>query len=527
MKRSKSLVVTSLLFSTMILNPSVIQGVIVQADAANQAQVADAKDSQNANAEQAKEEINNLTSAVTTTTKKIVIKYADSKNNSNKIPESSMNVDKNAKSILGKDIPMPEGYEYDGASSDVKIKSNKFVFVKVKKVTQEQPHEVAKSDIVVKYVNDTNANNKIADGVVKDIPVNATSVEAQQVTTPEGYKLVEGQKFVVSYGKVIVHVVADKPAEETKEITVKYLDSTNNSKKFSDGKMTVAKNTRKVARETVPLPDGYEISARRLISIRKGHILAHIKPIGWNNNHEVAKSDITVKYVNDKNINDKIASSVIKDIPMNATSITAEQVSVPKGYKLVADQNFTVSYAKVTVHLVPVEETKEITIKYLDSTNNMNKLADGKMTVAKNAKKVAGETVPLPEGYEISARRLIGIKNGHILAHVKPIGWNNGHEVAKSDITVKYVNDKNANDKISNSIIKDIPMNATSVKAEQVSVPKGYKLVAGQNFAVSYAKVTVHLVPAEETKEITIKYLDSTNNMNKIADGKMTVAKNA
>jgi len=81
----------------------------------------------------------------------------------------------------------------------------------------------------------------------------------------------------------------------------------------------------------------------------------------------------------------------------------------------------------VTVHVVPAEETKQIVVKYLDSTNNMNKLADSTMTVAKNARKVAHETVPLPAGYQISGRRLIVIKHGRILVHVKPINlrWRN------------------------------------------------------------------------------------------------------
>jgi len=529
MKKSKSLVITSLLFSTMILNPTVIQGAIVQAEATNQAQVTEVSEAVN------QDEIKDIATngAVASETKEITVQYQDIANNSHKIANGKMTVAKNAKSILGKDAPMPEGYEFSSRDAHVKILKSDKVIVKVRaiKVTQPtKPVEVAKVDVTVNYVNDQDANASIAAGIIKDVAENVTAVDAQQVSVPNGYKLVEGQNFAIDNGKVTVHVVPVAPVapvEETKEITVKYLDSTNNTKKIPNSTMTVAKHAKKVAGETVPLPDGYQISGRRLISIKRGHILIHVKPVNFNAGHEVSKSDVVVNYVNDKNTNDKITAGVIKDVADDATSVSAAQVSAPKGYKLVEDQKFAVSYGKVTVHVVPVEETKQIVVKYLDTTNNMNKLADSTMTVAKNAKKVPHETVPLPDGYQISGRRLISIKHGHILVHVKPANFNAGHEVSKSDVIVKYVNDKNINDKITDGVIKDVKDDATSVSADLVSTPKGYKLVAGQKFAVSYGKVTVHVVPAEETKEITVKYLDTTNNMNKLADSKMTVAKNA
>ena len=529
MKRSKSLVITSLLFSTMILNPTVIQGAIVQAEAANQAQATEVSTAIN------QDEIQNIATngAVASETKEITVQYQDVANNSHKIANGKMTVAKNAKNILGKDAPMPEGYEFSDRKAEVRILKGNKVIIKVRavKVTQPtKPVEVAKVDVTVNYVNDQDANTTIADSIIKAVAENATAVDAQQVSVPSGYKLVEGQNFAINNGKITVHVVPVAPVapvEETKEITIKYLDTTNNMKKIPNGTMTVAKHAKKVAGETVPLPDGYQISARRLIYIQHGQILVHVKPINVNAGHEVSKSDVVVNYVNDKNIGDKIAAGVIKDVADNATSVSVDQVSVPKGYKLVEGQKFAVSYGKVTVHLVPVEETKQIVVKYLDTTNNMKKIADSTMTVAKNAKKVPHETVPLPDGYQISARRLISIKNGHILVHVKPVNFNAGHEVSKSDVIVKYVNDKNTNEKITDGVIKDVKDDATSVSTDLVTAPKGYKLVEGQKFAVSYGKVTVHVVPAEETKEITVKYLDSTNNMKKIPNAKMTVAKNA
>jgi len=178
------------------------------------------------------------------------------------------------------------------------------------------------------------------------------------------------------------------------------------------------------------------------------------------------------------------------------------------------------------ITLNPAEETKEITVKYLDSTNNMKKIPNGTMTVAKNARKVAHETVPMPDGYQVSGRRLIVIKNGRILVHVKPININANDEVKKSDVTVKYVNDKDATVKITDGVIKDVKDDATSVSAELVTVPAGYKLVEGQKFTVSYGKVTVHVVPTEtapqkpgetkpttpETPEITAKEFTTTVN---------------
>ncbi len=560
MKKSKSLVVTSLLFSTMILNPSVIHGVIVQADAVNQEHVAETNETKTKmitfhlsvkdingkieikdyqvkaqldqktvavaeinealhgfyklaekdenktyNIDFEKNEIKDVLNAVDSfvpeTTKTLSVQYLDSTNNGRKFAKATMVVDKNTKEVAGETVPLPRGYEISGRRM-IKIRNEHTLLVHIKPINFYGGHEVSKSDVTVKYVNDKNASDKIADGVIKDVRDDATSVDQKLVTVPKGYKLVKNQKFAVSYGKVTVHVIP----ENTKEIAIKYLDSTNNQNKIKDGTMIVDKNAKKVAGETVPMPKGYEFSGRRMIDIFNGKIRVHVKPVNFYGGHEVSKSDVTVKYVNDKNSKDKIAYGVIKDVRDDATSVDSKLVVVPEGYKLVEGQKFAVSYGKVTVHVVPVvESTKEITIKYLDSTNNQNKIKNGKMTVAKDAKKVAGETIPMPEGYEFSGRRMVVIQKDFILVSVKPIKSSSNHEVSKSDVTVKYINDKNANDKIANGVIKDVRDDATSVDSKLVVAPKGYKLVEGQKFTVSYGKVKVHVVPNETTSTQTLK----------------------
>lgn len=419
MKKSKSLVVTSLLFSTMILNPSVIHGVIVQADAVNQEHVAETNE---------------------TKTKMITFHLS---------------------------------------------------------------------------VKDINGKIEIKDYQVKAQLDQKTVAVAEINEALHGfYKLAEKDEnktynidFEKNEIKDVLNAVDSFVPETTKTLSVQYLDSTNNGRKFAKATMVVDKNTKEVAGETVPLPRGYEISGRRMIKIRNEHtLLVHIKPINFYGGHEVSKSDVTVKYVNDKNASDKIADGVIKDVRDDATSVDSKLVVVPEGYKLVEGQKFAVSYGKVTVHVVPVvESTKEITIKYLDSTNNQNKIKNGKMTVAKDAKKVAGETIPMPEGYEFSGRRMVVIQKDFILVSVKPIKSSSNHEVSKSDVTVKYINDKNANDKIANGVIKDVRDDATSVDSKLVVAPKGYKLVEGQKFTVSYGKVKVHVVPNETTSTQTLK----------------------
>ena len=225
MKRSKSLVITSLLFSTMILNPTVIQGAIVQAEATNQAQATEVSAAVN------QDEIQNIATngAVASETKEITVQYQDVANNSHKIANGKMTVAKNAKSILGKDAPMPEGYEFSSRTAQVRILKGDKVLVKVRavKVTQPtKPVEVAKVDVTVNYVNDQDANTTIADGIIKDVAENTTAVDAQQVSAPNGYKLVEGQNFAINDGKVTVHVVPVAPVapvEETKEIQLSIL----------------------------------------------------------------------------------------------------------------------------------------------------------------------------------------------------------------------------------------------------------------------------------------------------------------
>lgn len=148
-----------------------------------------------------------------------------------------------------------------------------------------------------------------------------------------------------------------------------------------------------------------------------------------------------------------------------------------------------------TIQGTPDKTTTTITVKFLDSTNNLKKFDEKTIEVPNGTKEVKGSTITAPNGYIVTGRELIEIKNNEILVHIKPEDSNTGHEVSKSDVIVKYINDGKKNGKIPDGVIKDLEDNATSVDKSRVPVPSGYKSVENQEFKVSYGMVKVHVIP--------------------------------
>lgn len=282
-----------------------------------------------------------------------------------------------------------------------------------------------KSAVIVKYINDTNSDPINADAI-SEIPDNAKKVEKDLVPVPVGYELSSEQEFNIQVGRtIIVHVSKIKtatPDNGTKPIEVSFIDSKDKNKEINPITITVNKNDTKIDSKTIKAPTGYTIPIRELILIKDNKITVTVQPI--------------------------------------------------------------------------LKTTTTVTINFLDSKNNLNKFEQKTIEVPNGTKKVKGSTITAPKGYIVTGRELIEIHNNKILVHIKPKDSNIGHEVSKSDVIVKYINDGKENGKIANGVIKDLEDTATSVDKSRVAVPSGYKLVENQDFKVSYGMVKVHVIPA-------------------------------
>ncbi|WP_125590108.1 SLAP domain-containing protein [Companilactobacillus jidongensis] len=337
MKKTKSLVITSLLFSTMILNPSMINAVVV-----NAATPADGA-----------AQLDKTKSAV-------IVKYIDDTNNSTFIPASAIrDIPNNAKTVEKDSIPVPDGYTLS-STQDFSIQTGRTVTIHVSKINNANSQNKETKKITVFFIDSKNKNNKLSSTTI-DVNKNIEKINSDSIEAPTGYTIPFRELIKIENNEIKVTV--QRIVKTTTTVKIKFLDSTDNSKKFEQTTIEVPNGTKKIKGSTITAPEGYSVTGRELIAINNDNqILVHIKPINSNNGHEMSKSDVKVKYINDDKPNETIPNGVIKDLEDNATSVDKSRIPVPYGYKLIPDQNLTVSYGIIKVHVIPTSN-QSMTVK--------------------------------------------------------------------------------------------------------------------------------------------------------------------
>ncbi|APX71330.1 SLAP domain-containing protein [Companilactobacillus allii] len=337
MKKTKSLVITSLLFSTMILNPSVINGVMVQA-AANEAQVGQVEPGKP-----------NPVTPPTTATKDVTVIYLDAatKKPIDNIKNGTVTVDKDATSVDEKLVKATDGFKLS-EKQDYTINDKGEINVLVTPDSAVKPDDKKTKTITVTFV-DTD-DSKVTFNSSVEVPKDATNIDSSKLKdiTPSGYEISLKELIDIKDNHITVSV-----KNLFKTVTIRFQDSTDNTKKFESTTMKVDRKAKKVKGSTIKAPKGYVVTGRELITIKNGQMLVHIKPADYNAGHVASKSDIYVHYINDKNTSAKFKEAIIKDVASDITSIDNSLVTAPKGYKIVEGQKFNISYGMIKVHVVP------------------------------------------------------------------------------------------------------------------------------------------------------------------------------
>ena len=222
------------------------------------------------------------------------------------------------------------------------------------------------------------------------------------------------------------------------------------------------------------LPEGYEVCAPGDVWVGDDSVTIEVRKI-------VKTKDITIVYQNRKGkiIDDKNIITVDK----NAISVNTGDLTAPKGYTIAITGDITIS--KDNKVYITVDQNKKA-VRIIFKEKESDKVIDSskEISVVANAKSVKLSRITAPAGYQIvttdSKSRIS--QNNTVTVKVKKLGK-----------TIKVVYRLAKTNKIvaTGEIVVD--KKATSIKASEVPVPAGYKMVTTGSCSVRAKKIEIYV----------------------------------
>ena len=170
------------------------------------------------------------------------------------------------------------------------------------------------------------------------------------------------------------------------------------------------------------------------------------------------------------------------NVPADATSGNTSQLTVPKGYELVEVGDLPIRDGYVYAEVRKAVTTKGITVVYQDRKGNVIKTAP--MTVDKDATYINTGKLTAPAGYRIATTdsKFEISKNNTVTVEVK-----------RSGKTIKVVYRLAKTNRIVTTRKIVVDKKATSIKASEVPVPAGYKMVTTGSCSVRTKKIEIYV----------------------------------
>ena len=454
------------------------------------------------------------------TTKTVKINYY-SEEEKKQIAEVEFTVDKDATSVNTSKLTAPEGYELV-LSGDLAINDG-YVYAAVRKVA------TTKTVKINFYCPDE--KKQIAEPKLK-VAKDATSVNTSKLTVPKGYELVEVGDLPIRDGYVYAEV---RKAATTKTVKINFY-CPDEKKQIAEPELKVAKDATSVNTSKLTVPKGYELVEVGDLPIRDGYVYAEVRK---------AATTKTVKinfYCPDEK--KQIAEPKLK-VAKDATSVNTSKLTVPEGYELVEVGDLPIRDGYVYAEVRKAVTTKGITVVYQDRKGNVIKTAP--MTVDKDATYINTGKLTAPDGYtigiigdiKISQNNKVYItvdqnkksvtvifeESGNVVSSKKlsvvataqyvdksritaPAGYriattdskfeiskNNTVtvEVKRSGKTIKVVYRLAKTNRIVTTGKIVVDKKATSIKASEVPVPAGYKMVTTGSCSVRTKKIEIYV----------------------------------
>ena len=388
------------------------------------------------------------------TTKTVKINYY-SEEEKKQIAEVDFTVDKDATSVNTSKLTAPEGYELV-LSGDLAINDG-YVYAAVRKVATTKT-------VKINYYSEEE-KKQIAE-VEFTVDKDATSVNTSKLTAPEGYELVLSGDLAINDGYVYAAV---RKVATTKTVKINFY-CPDEKKQIAEPKLKVAKDATSVNTSKLTVPEGYELVEVGDLPIRDGYVYAEVRKA-------VTTKGITVVYQDRK-------GNVIKTAPMtvdkDATYINTGKLTAPDGYTIGIVGDIKISQNN-KVYITVDQNKKSVTVIFKESGNVVS---SKKLSVVATAQYVDKSRITAPAGYRIATTdsKLKISENNTVTVEVKKLG---------KTIKVVYRLAKTNRIVTTGKIVVD--KKATSIKASEVPVPAGYKMVTTGSCSVRTKKIEIYV----------------------------------
>ena len=386
--------------------------------------------------------------------KTIYINFYDEEANA-QVKEEPMQVPADATSVNASSLTAPEGYELV-LSGDFAINDG-YVYAAVRKVATTKT-------VKINYYSEEE-KKQIAE-VDFTVDKDATSVNTSKLTAPEGYELVLSGDLAINDGYVYAEV---RRVATTKTVKINFY-CPDEKKQIAEPKLKVAKDATSVNTSKLTVPKGYELVEVGDLPIRDGYVYAEVRKA-------VTTKGITVVYQDRK-------GNVIKTAPMtvdkDATFINTGKLTAPDGYTIGIVGDIKISQNN-KVYITVDQNKKSVTVIFKESGNVVS---SKELSVVATAKYVHKSRITAPAGYQIATTgsRFRILKNNIVTVEVKRLGRT---------IKVVYRLAKTNRIVTTGKIVVD--KKATSIKASEVPVPAGYKMVTTGSCSVRTKKIEIYV----------------------------------
>ena len=393
-------------------------------------------------------------SATVATEKTIKINFY-SEEEGKQIDQPEMKVPADATSVNASKLTVPKGYELVEAG-DFPIRDG-YVYAVVRKAATEKT-------IKINFYSEE--EGKQIDQPEMKVPADATSVNASKLTVPKGYELVEVGDLPIRDG----YVYAEVRRVATKKTVKINFYCPDEKKQIAEPELKVAKDATSVNTSKLTVPKGYELVEVGDLPIRDGYVYAEVRKA-------VTTKGITVVYQDRK-------GNVIKTAPMtvdkDATFINTGKLTAPDGYTIGIVGDIKISQNN-KVYITVNQNKKSVTVIFKESGNVVS---SKKLSVVATAQYVDKSRITAPAGYQIATTdsKFEISENNTVTVEVKRLGRT---------IKVVYRLAKTNRIVTTGKIVVD--KKATSIKASEVPVPAGYKMVTTGSCSVRTKKIEIYV----------------------------------
>jgi hypothetical protein len=241
-------------------------------------------------------------------------------------------------------------------------------------------------------------------------------------------------------------------------------------KQIAEPELEVAKDATSVNTSKLTVPKGYELVEVGDLPIRDGYVYAEVRKA-------VTTKGITVVYQDRK-------GNVIKTAPMtvdkDATYINTGKLTAPDGYTIGIVGDIKISQNN-KVYITVDQNKKSVTVIFKESGNVVS---SKKLSVVATAQYVDKSRITAPAGYRIATTdsKFEISKNNTVTVEVK-----------RSGKTIKVVYRLAKTNRIVTTGKIVVDKKATSIKASEVPVPAGYKMVTTGSCSVRTKKIEIYV----------------------------------